>query len=320
MVIGRQKIPEKQAGKKGVAQSVSTGVMKKSDLAGKSFALQRKMLSPKKKPAKRPEDEMVREDNPPTTDDSQYKYEEFKGEAFIKGEGDALDIQPDDVKQGYLGDCYLVAVLGAVAHTDPDLIRNMIKDNGNGTYDVTFRMDIAWYGAEKKTVTVDSKFPTRGDQRPVYSKVGDTKTEGAETKSELWVMIIEKAWAIVKGSYKNIEGGNPGTFMEKVTGKKSDIFSPSSVADSDLIARLSTAQKNGNPVSCHTPPDTTFKENEALKKLADEMSVYANHAYSFMKVDGGKIILRNPWGTMDPKPLDPADFKKLCSQVQINKA
>ena len=53
----------------------------------------------------------------------------------------------------------------------------------------------AFGSRSNQSVTVDSKFWTDGSGNPVYAKKGDTDAGG---KPELWVMVIEKAWAKLK--------------------------------------------------------------------------------------------------------------------------
>ena len=56
------------------------------------------------------------------------EYEDFtNGVAFVQGEGDAHEVDPHDVNQGALGDCYLIAGMAAVARADPEAIKNAIK-------------------------------------------------------------------------------------------------------------------------------------------------------------------------------------------------
>ena len=48
-------------------------------------------------------------------------------------------ISPASVKQGGLGSCYFHSTVAALAQSNPDLLKGMITDNGNGTYVVQFR-------------------------------------------------------------------------------------------------------------------------------------------------------------------------------------
>lgn len=54
------------------------------------------------------------------------------GQLFVNGVG------LDDVIQGRIANCYMVGAFAAVAHREPETIRNAIKDNGDGTYTVRF--------------------------------------------------------------------------------------------------------------------------------------------------------------------------------------
>jgi hypothetical protein len=50
----------------------------------------------------------------------------------------------DDVDHGNTGDCYFIAVLGAVAQANPDRVRKMVRRNANGSYTVTFHERGSW--------------------------------------------------------------------------------------------------------------------------------------------------------------------------------
>lgn len=56
---------------------------------------------------------------------------------------------------------------------------------------------------------VDDYFPCLKDGNPAYSQ---------SVNKELWVMILEKAWAKVFGSYQNIIAGNPREVLKALTG------------------------------------------------------------------------------------------------------
>ena len=75
-----------------------------------------------------------------------------------------IDIHPNDIDQDGLGDCYLLASMATIADQNPELIRNAIKDNGDGTYTVTLYKKQGGFlgiGGEYKPVeiTVTPEFP-----------------------------------------------------------------------------------------------------------------------------------------------------------------
>jgi len=69
-------------------------------------------------------------------------------------ESDREAIRMDDVKQAGLGDCALMAAMAALAETRPGLIRQMIRDNKDGSYTVTFYQKVA-KNTKKLEIRVD---------------------------------------------------------------------------------------------------------------------------------------------------------------------
>ena len=103
-------------------------------------------------------------------------------------------IHPNDINQGGLGDCYFLAVLSALAESE-ERVRNIFVTqdvNSAGIYLVKFFIN----GVESPVI-IDDYLPTRYN-RPCYANSKD---------GELWVMLLEKAWAKLHGSYSRIESG-----------------------------------------------------------------------------------------------------------------
>ncbi len=254
------------------------------------------------------------------------QYAKVEGEAFVKGRDgdkeDAHEVSPDDVRQGSLGNCYLMAALAAVAKTDPDILKNMVKDNGDGTFTVSFHLKEGRIGVFSATstvaITVTDQFPLRGGA-PAFGKTGDQGPKGPE----LWVMIIEKAWAVHQGSYEQSRGSKStmdSDIMQYLTGQKSRTFYTSGTQESELAKVLHAATKGGHPATASMPAKTAVGED--IIKLAEDKGLYFNHAYTVMTANegGSEIILRNPWGSHDPKPLKAAELKKIFARIKINAA
>jgi hypothetical protein len=111
-------------------------------------------------------------------------YQHIKGRKFIKG------ITYDDIKQGLIGDCSLLAALAAIAKRRPALLDEMIAMEENGTFTVVF------YNVEKgmeimRKATILPGFPVNS-RGLVYGR--------SKEKTELWVSILEKAYAVLKGA------------------------------------------------------------------------------------------------------------------------
>src|SRR5262249_25649067 len=138
----------------------------------------------------------------------QAKYQEFKGEPFIKGPHDKDPVNPYDVQQKDLGDCYIFGAMAAVARANPGVIEKLIKENNDGTYTVTLYIQEGSLEPSKtpREIIVRPTFPVQRQGRPVYGGFGNVKKEeGGGTKPELWAMLIEKAYAINAGGYNKLE-------------------------------------------------------------------------------------------------------------------
>jgi len=105
-----------------------------------------------------------------------------------------------NIAQGDAGDCYFLAALMTVAAREPDTILNMVDDNGDGTYTVSFHSKYDGVPNPVK-VTVNGDLPYR------RGKPFENGIENIDGKNVSWAAIIEKAWAAANGnSYKGIDG------------------------------------------------------------------------------------------------------------------
>jgi WXG100 family type VII secretion target len=241
----------------------------------------------------------------------------------VQGQPTIDGVHPDDVEQGQLGDCYLLASLASIANQNPDMIEKMIRDNGDGSYTVTF-YEKGWFGSIKPVeVTVDGQFPLR-DGRPVFAGVGDKDGD----HHELWTMIVEKAYAQWKGGYSSIEGGWPHHAMEHLTGIPSQDFAPTRVS----IEQLSNFHHQGYAISLSTNQD--WKLTIAGRTLWDFDDItdgplfqkgggqlVPSHAYYVTGVDAenGTVTIRNPWGWYHGEiTLTTEEFQQAFSTVSVN--
>ena len=148
---------------------------------------------------------------PPAASEPQLSNPSAKGATYRKIPDQVLfaldsagmpDISGDltNIKQGDTGDCYFLAALLTVAARAPETIQNMVHDNGNGTYTVSFHSK--YNGVPNPvTATVNGDLPYRN------GKLLQNGIENIGGKNVSWAAIIEKAWAAANGnSYKGING------------------------------------------------------------------------------------------------------------------
>jgi hypothetical protein len=129
---------------------------------------------------------------PQTASGQNFYYERFDGRPLFGPSGPHIN----DIQQGALGDCWFLASLASMAYANPDSIKSMVVDFGDGTYGVRFGS--AFY-------RVDNDLPVSryGDQFLSYTAFG--------LGGSMWAPIIEKAFTFHRqpgaNSYSSIEGG-----------------------------------------------------------------------------------------------------------------
>lgn len=228
---------------------------------------------------------------------------------FAQGSGDAHAVDPNDVEQGQMNNCFLVAAMSAVAEQDPAAIEGIIRDNGDGTFTVTlhqydkgglFGTGSGWEPVE---ITVTPDFPGNAAQLS-----GDS-ADGAQ---EIWPQLIEKAYAQLEGGYAGfVDGGSPAHALSTLTGHGADSHAPGDLG----FEQLSSDFDDGDAITFLAPE--TF-EGEAAQ-LAQDHNVVGWHTYSvadtFTDQNGVPMVeLRNPWGSGDVT-LPYADAQTIFSSI-----
>lgn len=126
-------------------------------------------------------------------------------------------IRPQDIVQGALYDSYLLSSLAAVSEYQSRIKRLLIQDttNPDGSYAVAINKRGNW-----QMVVIDDQLPLTKD------KDGKKILLGANSMtSELWVCILEKAYAKAYKSYMAIgNGGNVANCLTDLTGAPSEVF------------------------------------------------------------------------------------------------
>jgi hypothetical protein len=212
--------------------------------------------------------------------------------------------------------------MAATARADPDAIRRIIKDNGDGTFDVTLFIKENHYSPPTAwTTTVDSRLPMRGGN-PLYAKLGDTGSAG----NEMWPALLEKALAQRTGSYEFIRGSKVmsqgglsfGGASELFTGKSVNRLRPSSMGDDALLQAIQDGLDASKPIQAGVK---TFEDGATEAVTAKSKNVIGNHAYAIESVDlvAKTVNLQNPWGIKHVVDLPVKDFKAWYTGVQIGK-
>jgi hypothetical protein len=222
-----------------------------------------------------------------------------------------------DVNQGRLGDCFVMAPLAAMAAMDPASIRAMLTDNGNGTWGVRFFVD-----GKAQYVTVDNELANGG---AIFTSGGND-----------WAALIEKAYAQLQGggnttgtdisfgnSYSSIaNGGSPAVTLAEFTGADTItqfIASGGGWTTYVFDGKSLTAENNhgrGTVLSSRDGLATAAVQKDLIADLAagqelvlssyadhvdadGKTTLVANHAMTITGFDAATQMFEiyNPWGT-----------------------
>lgn len=233
-----------------------------------------------------------------TMDATQRSAEEASSRDLYANPGDPLqDIVPEAVHQGGIGDCYFNSALASLAANDPQAIADMINDNGDGTYTVTFP------GAPDEPITVSA--PTE-QELALYS-------HGSE--HGLWAPIMAKAYgqycqeSVLRRGPFNLGGGNvpqegsdggsaTNAGLRILTGRDVNRDSTTFTSTDELHESLSSAFRDGRPVTAYIINIPFTNKTDA--GLPDA------HEYSVIDYDEASktVTVRNPWGHSEPTNAD----------------
>eukprot|EP00759_Apiculatamorpha_spiralis_P047784 PhF_6_TR43347/c0_g1_i1/m.66361/K08582/CAPN15; calpain-15 len=231
---------------------------------------------------------------------------------LIKGKA-----EPNDIDQGSLGDCWFLCSIASVAEYEdrvkaifrhPHGPEQQAKEEAIGAYHVRLNKH-GWY----QDVIVDSYLPVSGNG-PVFAR-------NREERGELWVSLLEKAYAKVHGSYASIVGGDALEGLADLTGAptirldKEWIEAAGALSTNPSLAyalfdKLVKYDQADYLLTMSTPgqDDSSYMGNAGSANTEDFTKRYQSaglgmgHAYSLIEVrhfpakNLRLIKVRNPWG------------------------
>ncbi|XP_065878809.1 calpain-type cysteine protease DEK1 [Euphorbia lathyris] len=194
-------------------------------------------------------------------------------------------VNPSDVCQGRLGDCWFlsaVAVLTEVSRISEVIITP--EYNEEGIYTVRFCIQGEWV-----PVVVDDWIPCESAGKPAFAT--------SRKSNELWVSILEKAYAKLHGSYEALEGGLVQDALVDLTGgagEEIDMRSAQAqidLASGRLWSQILRFKQEGFLLGAGSPSGSDVHISSS--------GIVQGHAYSLLQVrevDGHKLVqIRNPW-------------------------
>jgi hypothetical protein len=112
-----------------------------------------------------------------------------------------------DVVQGALGDCWFIGALSIVG-TREKLVKALLVSEqykDRGIYTLKISKTGKW-----RYVHVDDRVPCNRSGHPHYAR--------GKNVNEIWIMLVEKAYAKLHGCYENLRGGSIDHGLRDLTG------------------------------------------------------------------------------------------------------
>ncbi len=178
----------------------------------------------------------------------------------------------DDIRQGYVGDCYYLSTLAAVAKVDAMRIEQSVVQLADGSYLVQM-----FKGGQANYVHVDGSLPTWSWGAPAYANFGQG--------GSMWVAVMEKAFADFR------TGAN--TYASLNSGWMTESFASLGVASTGFYSFANAGQ-------LMTTIASQLAANKAvtigINTPAQGAPLIGSHAYEVVSTNGTTVVLRNPWG------------------------
>ena len=207
------------------------------------------------------------------------------------------DPDPNDIRQGAIGNCWFLASIASLAES-PALVKRLFitpEYNEFGIYKLRICKNGEWV-----VVTVDDYIPCYYSGGPMFSSANG---------NELWVLLLEKAYAKLHGNYWQLRAGFVAHGMMDLSGcptqrynfpqERSDFGAIQDFAE-DFWSKLVAGDRAGYIMCAGTPGVDMWTEGGGPD---EEFGIVPGHAYSVIATKQYRNVrllnIRNPWGQFE---------------------
>jgi len=211
-------------------------------------------------------------------------------------------IEPNDIKQGELGDCWLLCAFSALAEFPEEVKRIFCLPgerapqgvNDAGVYDLQLCLNGTWH-----RVRIDDYFPCKYNGDTIYARAHGP---------ELWVLLLEKAFAKTCGDYNSLRSGWAYEALMDLTGAPTtkiffdDDRTKADIESGKLWSFLVAMDQANNLITCSTAGQDKWTEGGGVP--VGGPGLVSGHAYTLIQARNTSskqrlVQLRNPWGDFE---------------------
>ncbi len=242
--------------------------------------------------------------------------------ARFKGKYQPLFVDSNDVEQGQVPNCYLLANMVTLAKTNPDEMTKYIRPKENGAYEVTIYVNsqpnakINQGSKTPVTLIVDDLLPPSNYGKSAFQQRG---VVSIVEQVPLLLMLIEKAYATYKGTYDNSLWSKPEMAISELTSNSSDTYNSSKFSDQQLANIIHSSLMKNLSVTTAT---STMSENAKERAANINPGITEKTTYNVKKVDPSSLTinLQSSWGSShDVNNLSISEFKKFFHQFKLRR-
>jgi hypothetical protein len=160
---------------------------------------------------------------------------------------------------------------------------------------------------DNRAVTVDTNLGVQSTQQAPFTRADDGSYTGVLRANDIYCVLVRNTIRI-----DDATSAHPSSLADDGAGNITGGAIASGSVDygsGKVTLRFVAGQEPDKPENLKATYDY-----EGL--ISSEFELYGPHSYAFDHVDGDNIVLKNPWGSHDPKPIPAARFNELFDGIE----
>ena len=217
-------------------------------------------------------------------------------------------VSPYQIEQGYLSNGYFLTALAMLAQ-HPQLITRLFSSkaaNESGVYGVWLHINGNW-----KEYVLDDLFPVFVNDK------GLTEFAFSHTKdNNIWVQLLEKAYAKAYGNYYTISGGRLAFALSDLTGAPTDTIRLDHVRPEEVWESLLRMQRVGSLAAFNIRPNQAISQTNSGLISGMGYIINATKEIEISGIQTKCVKVVSPWGPVNLEKLWPDHVSKWTEKIK----